>query len=504
MRTQNIQRSTQALLAALLVIALAGMINWLGARHWKRADWTESQMYTLSEKSLNIIKGLHQDLDIVVFMTPASQLYPQVRELLDRYDAASDRIKVEFIDPERSPLRTKELAEKFGISAADTVVFSSGDHSKYVTSDQMAELDYSGMQMGQPPRLKSFKGEEEFTAAILSLASPEVPKVYVLKGHGEAGLAPAGASDQQRSLSRLKTALEHENMKIEECSIMAGHVPDDAALLIIAGPTRAYTEREIAALSDYLRKGGHLLAALDPLIDTGGGLRSTGLEPLLKKWGVELQPDLVIDPSRKLPFYDLSAVYLDSFGHHPVTTGMEGLAVLFLVADSLQAVPESGLSITPLVQTTPDGWGETNLAGLLKGEPVSEDDTDLQGPVPVAMAVESDSLKKDDASEPAGKDEEKKEADEHEAVNTRLVVFGDSDFMTDTQIVSAGNEVLIVNAAKWLVQQDRSLGIPPREISGKQLFLSSSQLNFIFLLVVVLMPGAAILAGIFVWRRRKH
>ena len=84
-------------------------------------------------------------------MTPATSMFDQVRELLERYKAASDKISVEYIDPEREPLKTTQLAEKFGVQVADTVVFVLGDRTKYVTSDQMAEMDYSGMQYGQGP-----------------------------------------------------------------------------------------------------------------------------------------------------------------------------------------------------------------------------------------------------------------------------------------------------------------------------------------------------------------
>lgn len=496
MRKENIQRSTQAVIAIVLVMALAGMVNWLGARHWKRADWTESQLYTLSEKSLNIIKSLEKDLRITVFMTPASSLYPQVRELLNRYDAASDKISVEFIDPDRAPLRTKELAEKFQISAADTVVFSSGERSKYVTAEQMAEVDYSGMQMGQAPSLKSFKGEGEFTAAILSLVAQKVPKIYLVKGHGEASLA-VSKTNNQRSLSQLKIALERENMEVKDASLLGGHVPEDADVLIVAGPTRAFSPLEIKAIEGYLEKGGHLLLALDPLIESVGGIRPTGLESMLADWGVEVQDDLVIDPSRRIPGYDLSAVYLDSLGQHPITKGMDGLAALFLVARSINVAPDAASTVTPLVETTADGWGEKNLQALLKAEPVVKEDNDLPGPVAVAVAVES-----------AGKTTNKPEEDsaENQAENpaSRIVVFGDSDFLLDGQILIAGNQVLAVNAVKWLAAQDQSLGIPPKEITKNQLFLSSAQLNFVLLFVVILMPGTAILAGIFIWRRRKH
>ena len=86
----------------------------------------------------------------------------------------------------------------------------------------------------------------------------------------------------------------------------------------------------------------------------------------------------------------------------------------------------------------------------------------------------------------------------------RLVVFGDSDFLADSEIVNAGNETLALNAFNWLVTRDRSLGIPPREVEQVSLFLTAQQLSMILLLALVLMPGAVVVAGIMVWRRRRH
>ena len=59
--------------------------------------------------------------------------------------------------------------------------------------------------------------------------------------------------------------------------------------------------------------------ALDPLIEPGGTMRPTRLEEMLAERGVVVGDDLVVDPSRRLPFYDLSAVYLEDFPSHPVT-----------------------------------------------------------------------------------------------------------------------------------------------------------------------------------------
>jgi len=486
MRPKAIRYTVTGVVAVVLAIALTIMVNWLGARRWVRTDLTSTKIYTLSEKTKNVLSDLADDIEVVVLMTPATPMYDQVHELLERYKAASDKISVEYIDPDREPLKTTQLAEKFGVEVANTVVFVLGDRTKYVTSDQMAEMDYSGMQYGQGPTMRAFKGEEQFTSAILSLVAPSVPKIYFVTGHGEASLE-GGGTPADRSLTVLGDTLKRENMEASDVSLLSGEVPADADVLAIVGPTRAYTEPEIEAIESFLDRGGRLLVALDPLIEPAGTMRPTRLEGLLASHGVMVNDDLVVDPSRRLPFYDLSAVYLDDFPAHPVTSGLEGFAVLLTVARSL--TPDDDTA-TVLVQTSDEGWGETDLSMLLRGDPVALDDADTAGPVAVAVAVEGEGTVTED--------------DEAEPPTYRLVVFGDSDFMTDLDIANAGNAVLAGNAFNWLAARDSLVGIPPRDVEQVSLFLTQQQMRNLLLLVLVFMPGAAIVAGILVWRKRRH
>jgi hypothetical protein len=443
MRQHAVRYTVSGVVAVVLVAALTIMINWVSARRWARTDLTSTKIYTLSEKSENILSDLNDDIRVVVFMTPASPMFDQVQELLERYKAASPKITVDYIDPDKEPLKTKQLAEQFGVQVADTVVFALGDRTKYVTSDQMADMDYSGMQYGEGPTMRAFKGEEQFTSAILSLVAPDVPKVYFVTGHGEAAVAGTGGGAADRSLSVLAESLKRENMETADTTLLSGEVPEDADIVAIAGPTRAFTEAEIAALDAFLDRGGRLLVALDPLIEPTGAMRPTRLEAMLAARGVIVHDDLVVDPSRRLPFYDLSAVYLQDFPPHPVTEGLEGFAVLFTVARSL--APE-GDGAKPLVRTSDQGWGETNLGMLLRGEPVALDDNDNPGPAVVGVAVEG----------------------------------------------------------AQTTDGDDLLGIPPRDVEQVSLFLNRQQMRNILLLVLVVMPGAAILAGILVWRKRRH
>jgi hypothetical protein len=493
MRKKSVRYGAAGVAALVVVVVLVGMANWLGTRHYRRWDWTSSNLYTLSEKSIDLVRGLDTEVRVVVFMVPSSPLFDQAQELLERYAAVSDKIVLDYIDPEREPLKTKALAEQFGITMANTVVFIAGDRTKYVTSEQMVDYDYSGMQYGQQPTVRAFRGEEEFTSAIQSLVVSSVPKIYFVTGHGEA--TPGSQGDGAlagRSLSILVDKMKKDNMVAEEASLLSGVIPDDADVIAIVGPTRPYTEAEVAALDAFLDGGGRLLVALDPLIEPDGTMRQTRLEPFLAGRGVVVNDDLVVDPSRKLPFFDLSAVYLTDFADHPVTTGLDGIAVLFTVTRSLTTDSDDARI---LVETSTEGWGETDLGMLLRGEPVVFDaGLDTGGPVAPAVVVESAAAALDGGDHPAGDSE----------VTSRLAVFGDSDFLTDVDIGNAGNEILAMNTINWLVARDHAMGIPPHDMESMSLFIDQQQMRLILVVVLLVMPGAAIAMGIMVWRRRRH
>lgn len=535
MREQMIRYTAAGVVGTILIIGLVMMINWLGARHWSRWDATSTKIYSLSPKSLSILAELDEEVHVIVFMTPASPMYREVRELMNRYTAASDLLTVEYIDPDREPLRTSQLAEQFGITMADTVVFTAGERSKYVTSDKLAEMDYSGMSYGEGPRMRAFKGEEQLTSAILSLVAQQVPKVYFVTGHGEIPVAGRG---DEASVSLLQEVLKRENMDVAVTTLLGGEVPDDADVLAILSPRQAYTEGEIEVLREYLGRGGRLLLCLDPVIESDGTLRTTRLEALIAELGVHVSDDLVIDPEASLRGWDPATVYVAEYQEHPVTTGLLGVASLFLTARSVEANPGSGWTAQELVQTSDQGWGETDLAALAAGAQLEPDDNDNQGPVSLAVAVEErleddtfddlggegDPLEEelrqsetlpglDDAASgteaestpgESGSEDGDAELGETDKVGFRIVVFGDGAFLTDGIIANLGNMTLALNSFNWLAERDQIVGIPPRDLSKTNMYLSASQLGTILLIAVLLMPAGAVVLGIVVWRRRRH
>ncbi|HPC83382.1 MAG TPA: GldG family protein [Thermoanaerobaculaceae bacterium] len=477
MQKDKIYTASSTGLAVLLVLALVGMLNYLAYRHYARADWTTSKLYSLSEKSINILKDLKDPVKVIVFMTPQTPMFTETKELLNRYQAVSKQVSAEYIDPEREPLRTRQLAQEFGVSAANTVVFVAGDRKKYVTADQLAEYDYSGFQMGRAPRMKAFKGEEQFTSAIMGVVNPTSPKVCFTTGHGEHD--PEGFGED--GLSQVKEALKRDNLTVEKVNLLSGSVPEGCSLLVVAGPRATFAESEKTAIKSYLDGGGRALVLLDPVL--GPRAASSGLEELLKGYGVQVNNDLVVDPGRRLPFFDISAVYVTDFRSHPVVEGMQGLAVLLPVARSVATVTAPGATSTALLTTSDAGWGETDLAAILARRPVDKDGKDTQAPVPLGVAAQS-------------------EADRDNG--WRLVVIGNSAFMMNGYIANAGNPNLALNAINWLVKREQALGIAPRTPEQVNLFLNASQMRNIMLFSLVGLPALAIVAGVAVWWRRRR
>ena len=127
-RARNVRAGTSAAAIGLVALLLVG-VNYLGARHWSRGDWTKTKLFSLSQTTRKVLGGLTKPVQVTVFMTRASRLYQPISELLNRYRAASPKIEVEFLDPERNPLRAEALVKQFGIRQ-NTVVFRSGDRKK--------------------------------------------------------------------------------------------------------------------------------------------------------------------------------------------------------------------------------------------------------------------------------------------------------------------------------------------------------------------------------------
>ncbi|HEX5134195.1 MAG TPA: GldG family protein [Thermoanaerobaculia bacterium] len=483
-RGRAARAGTSAAAIALGVALLLG-VNWLGSRHWARGDWTKTRIYSLSSTTRKLVGGLTKPVRITVFMDRDARLWTPVSELLARYRALSPKIEVEYLDPKRNPARAEALVREFGIRQS-TVVFRSGDRKKYVEEDKLADFDFANAQMGRSaPEIKAFKGEEAFTSAILAVTEARTPHVYFSAGHGEGAI---DSGDRGRGFTDAKQLLERDNLVVAKWdSLGKDAMPPDADAIIVAGPRTAFLEPEAGALEKYLAGGGRILLMLDPVLPAAGSpAPDYGLGKLMAGNGVRLGNDIVVDPSNALPLVGAETVFANHYGSHPIVRALtdEGLPVILPLARSVaKADATATASPTVLVETSPDGWGETSLANL--EEQVKKDSRDTAGPVGLAVAVGPT----EDEKAPGRKG--------------RLVAVGNSRFAANGALGNAGNANFFLNSVHWLTGSEKQIGIAPKTPEQASLSITQSQVRRIGLFSIVGLPALAVVLGVWVWYRRR-
>jgi ABC-2 type transport system permease protein len=494
--SRSTYRATLAI-SILLGLGILVLVNYIGSRRYARFDWTTTGRYSLSDKTVNVLKDLKTPVQVTVFMTAGTPLYPEVDELLKRYKAKSAMLTVETLDPTRNPARAKTFVEEMGLRNL-AVVFRAGDKKKIVTEDRIVEYDYTRARMGGDPSVKNFRGEQEFTSAILAVTQGKAPKVLFTSGHGE---RPFDAARSREGFSEVAESLKADNCTVEAwASLGAAAVPEGADLVVVAGPRSPFTEAERDVLKKYLDAGGRALLFLDVEFSPGAGgtLSDFGLGPLLSSMGLTLDSDVVVDPKNALPMMGAETVFAKSYRAHPVTKLLTGMPVVFPLARSVSVAkaPVPGWKATPLVETSADGWGETNLKDLEKSGQPKKDDKDVPGPVTLAAAVESDETPGAAAAGGAKPIEVAKK-------KGRVVVFGDADWASNAGIANAANRLLLSSAANWALERESLVAIPPKSADQVAVTLTRRDIGQVAFVVMLLLPLAAIAMGVAIWARRR-
>jgi ABC-type uncharacterized transport system involved in gliding motility auxiliary subunit len=443
---------SNALVLTIAFIGILVVVNVLVVQNGKRWDLTEDQQFTLASETLDTLKSLPEKVTATAFFT---QRIPSetASNLLEQYEFNSNgNFEYTFIDPEMDPL----AAQNANITRDGTVVVRMGDQQEPVT----------------------LITEQELTGAIVRLMNPTSQSIYFLTGHGE--YSPDDTGDQ--GLSQVKRTLEGKNYTVAALNLLAtNQIPDDAGVIVIAGPKKPVSQAEVVLLDSFLSNGGSLIVMEEPLPTTEFGDEFDPLaEYLAQKWGVILGEDIIVDLTSTQPL----APYAASYANHAITENMPNLTSQFPTARSVQAgsAPE-GVSSENLVLTAQQSWAEADLAGLDNPESqiAFEEGVDTPGPVSLAAVAENASTA------------------------SRLVVFGDSDFPIDANYAAYGNGDLITNAVDWAANQENLISLTPKQ-STDRLLLPPQRItmNLILLGSVFILPGLPVLAGIIVWIQRRR
>ncbi len=441
----------------LIVFALLALVNWAVNRHSKSWDLTSNQRFSLSDQTRKVVRGLDRKVKIYYF--DRQPQFGRAKDLLDNYASLSNRLSVEYVDPDRKPAVAREQSVK----SYGSVILTEGQRRQ-----EANVLD-----------------EESVTNALIRLLKSGPKNVCFVEGHGEHGVED---SDRQ-GFSRAKKSLEDSNYAVKSISLLREpKVPGDCTTVVIAGPKGDYVEPEVEALRKFVEGGGRALFLLDP-----GA--SEKLVETLAAWNVELKKDLVIDlnPLNQLFGADATMPIITQYKSHSITRELNRVATLMPFARSVQPGKDSkpGVTVDTLFETSSESWA-TDFNPQMRTVALRRD-KDAKGPISIAVAG---TVKKSDGGEgKTGNGIGSKEG--------RFAVIGSSRFPANAYVGFNGNRDLFVNTVNWLSSDEDLISVRPKPPENRRVNLSVAQMRRVFLLSVVGLPLLMVAGGVAVWWRRR-
>jgi len=475
---RTLKHGSHASLFTVIVLAVVLLLYSLAVQHNQRFDVTRAKRFTLADQSVKLLQGLTYPIKALGFYSLAERERETFTDLLKQYAQHTDKISYEVVDPDRQPA----LAKQYDITAYNTVVVE-----------------------GNGKREKILRLEEAaLTNAILKVTRNTKKVVYFIAGHG----GPALTDSDRNGYSVAKQALEEQNYTVQELVLARqAQVPDDAAVVILAGPHQDLLDSETEALRTYLGRGGHLFVMIDP--ET-----VPGLVAFVNGYGLEVGNDVVIEtnPLGRLVGGDYLMPVVMTYERHEITKDMGNVMTMFPLVRSVQvakALPQ-GITAQGLAMTSAESWAETDLKALHEGRTAFDADSDRRGPITIAavatMKTDTAGTNTSNAETSASASAESTDQPEKNksAHAARLVAFGNAEFANNSLFPVQGNGNLFLNTVSWLAEEEDLIAIRPRKGGGSgPVILTAAQAPLIFWLPVVMLPLAVLASGAVVFMRRK-
>lgn len=441
----------QALIGALLFAALLVAANVLAARFPWRWDATENKIHTLAPATRALVANLKAPVELLAVFQPGDPGRREIEPLLRRLASASPKLTWRFVDPDREAI----LARQLGVTQDKVVVARAGETSAQSAGDPRAGI-----------------GEGALANLLLRVTRTGPRTVYVLIGDGEPSPEdlqdPGGLGSFARALTDANFAPKPLLLSTQTA------IPQDALLVLLAGPRKPLPAHDVDLLRGYLARGGRLLALLDP----GEEL---GISALLAEYGVALGDTLVVD-QQQVPFFGARLgvdPIVQTFPEHAITRNFRERIVLLQArtVDWSGKPTVQGAEGQVIAETGEESWAERGWREVLATGRVRQDPGEQQGPLPVAVAVQ--------------------------AKTSRLVAVGDADFARNQNLDSYFNREFLLNAVQWLAGDDALIAERPRGLRPSRLEMTDLEMWRLFRLSVLLLPEALLIVGLGIWWRRR-
>jgi hypothetical protein len=455
-------------------------------------DWTSQGVFTLSDVSVQQVKALQKPVKLIALYQRGTRSGVQLEQLFQLYAGAGKQVTFEFVDPFEDRIKVEDLFKKFPAAATrePTVIVTYGSDEqpahKVVKDSEIMKASiafdpFTGRGGGGEAE---FHGENAITSAIRSLVEEKKTNVYFTQGHGEKDLNNTDQRDLE-GIGLVKERLTELGIKAEPIDLVKKEIPDDASILVVAGPKSAFQPPEIQKIRDFMdrrdkenNRSGRLLVLFEspPELQRGAPL-DAGLGELLASYKVQVKNNLVYDRASAIQRADQILVSLGSeAGTHQIVSPLKGFRALMIRAREIAPIsdspppgmpgePPGRLRATKLFSTTeaPLSWAQAEYESRT---PRANDPDNTQGPVCVGVAVEE-----------GGETPPPQFGPRHPPLKSTplAVVLGDATCLSNTIISQfPENEDLFLNSINWLGGRITDIGIQPRTKKFEQLRLDNA------------------------------
>lgn len=453
LKARQTKYAAYATLYILVVLAVITVANVLGDRYNKTYDSTTNKRYSLSEQTAKIVKGLKEIATIYYFDRPTG--FSHAKDTLDQYANLSPKVQVKYVDGEKDPFTARE----FGVKTAGTAV----------------------VQIGSRKEEANALTEEGITGAFIRDLKSNTRTICFVTGSGEHQIDDTTAD----GYSRFKDLLGKDSYETKSINLLTkAEVPSECTVVVIGGPKSDYQQPEVDAITKYIENGGRAMFLLNPPLKMGRMeiADNDALSKVIEGWGVTPGKDLILDlnPIGQIAGLGYQDALVTRYDSHEIVNPMKGTATAFPYSRSLEVKNGDKTSVDKLFETS-----ETSLATEKLDTPRinADDPKNKKGPLTLAAA----------GSYRTGKENNQ----------GRFVVVGSSDWVANGFIPFNGNRDLALNAVNWLASDEELISIRPKDRDDRRITMTQSQLNWLGLTSLGILPLAVVIAGVTVWWRRR-
>lgn len=437
---------------ALLVVFCFTMLIVL--KYNRRLDLTPNKLYSLSSETTDLLRRMiGQKVEVIAFYPSQDAQREDFEIFLKQCQLKHPQFNYYFYNPNSRP----QLANFWKIKELYTVIIRYQDRQERIV----------------------LPNEEEFSSALLRLLEPRKIPVCFMGEPGRDSLE----SDRQEGYLLFRDFLKDQNYSVIQQDLNNNKITSTCDVLVIAGPESDWSQDELDQIKKGLSNKYSVLFLIDPM-EPGTGQTFVNF---LKNYGVTLGEDVIVDKMSRMVGGDFLLPFINQYyGEHEITKFFNEPS-FFPVARSVDVEGSLDDQINRHIIgfTGSNSWAEHNLEALERGEATFDPDVDYPGPVPLIAALE---LKQSESTERG----------------SRMVVVGDSDFITNAYIHLSGNQQLAAKIIRWLARDDRYVVIEREHSTFQPLMLEDNKRFMMLLITLVLIPAFFLFVGFLQYMIRKR